>query len=45
MKLFTTGILIGISICLLGIDFGTKYIKIALEDLKNGDWVIENEMS
>ena len=45
MKLSFLLILLGVGLCLIGIDIGSKYIKIALEELGNGDRIIENEMS
>jgi hypothetical protein len=45
MKFFVVISLVGIGLCLLGIDLGSRYFKIALEELGNGDRVIENEMS
>jgi hypothetical protein len=37
MKLIAFISLISVGICLLGIDIGTRYIKVALEELGNGD--------
>lgn len=45
MKLITFIGLISVGLCLLGIDIGTRYIKVAMEELGNGDRLIENEMS
>lgn len=45
MKIVVIATLIGVGLCLLGIDLGSKFIKIALEELGSGDRVIENEMS
>jgi hypothetical protein len=45
MKLITLISLVSVGLCLLGIDIGTRYIKVALEELGNGDKVVENEMS
>jgi hypothetical protein len=45
MKLGVLLSLVGVGLCLLGIDLGSRFIKIALEELGNGNRVIENEMS
>lgn len=37
MKIGLAALLAGFGLCLLGIDLGTKYVKIALEELGTGD--------
>ncbi len=45
MKILAVLISAGVTLCLLSIDLGSRYIKFALEEVGQGDRVIENELS
>ena len=45
MKLMAILVGAGTGLCLLGLDLGSRYIRLALEEIGQGDRLMENEMS
>lgn len=45
MKLLNWILSIGVGLCLLSIDLGSWYIRLALEEIGFGDKLVENELS
>ncbi len=45
MKVFLGYVMLGVVLSILSIDLGSRYIKLALEEMGSGDRIVENEMT